>query len=130
MREQDPRLRPESHLKNERNPLRRYLPFLIFGVIGLLIASQEIPVVHDAVQSVISPDKYQAGKMCRDNALQLSNNLNYARIVDAGQIHATQSGFFVENIVVGEMSEQGGELRFSVDCYADSRGNVVRAVRK
>ena len=129
MRPDDPRLNPEYRRTNSRAGRRAMLPILMFGIIALVIASKEIPMVHDFVQSVIAPQQHQAAQTCRQEAMQLSRKPAYARVVRQGQVHSTQEGFYVEGLVIGEMGEQGGEVRFAVDCYTDSEGRLVRADR-
>lgn len=102
---------------------------MIFAAIVLFIASREIPAVRDAVQRLTAPERWQAGDACRRAALRLAHNPDFARVVEPGVVHATQNGFFVDQIVVGEMASTGGEARFTVTCYADPGGQVVRADR-
>ena len=50
-------------------------------------------------------------------------------MVEPGKVHATQGGFYVEATIIGEMAETGGATHFTVACYTDSAGQLVRAAR-
>lgn len=108
---------------------RRVLPFLLIAAVLLAIAAQEIPAVGALFQRWFQPDVWQATQTCRSAALALATRPDFARVVDAGRVHATQGGFYVEAMVIGEMAETGGEQRLTVACYTDTAGRLVRADR-
>jgi len=127
--------RRQPYTNTERNPeqrksgFRKLIPFIIIGGMVLFIASKEIPGFRSAIEYYTNPERWQAGESCRNKAISLASSTDFVRLVDWGEIHETSNGYFIENIVVGEMAEQGGEQRFNVDCYADSKGKLVRADR-
>lgn len=130
-------MRPDLQPRTPDDPARRpragkpgrYLPLLIFGVIFVAIAAREIPAVGGWLQRWFQPEAWQAGQSCRDAALALATRPEHARVIEPGQAHPTQGGYFVEAIIVGEMAEAGGETRFAVACYTDKDGRLVRADR-
>lgn len=90
-------------------------------------------MVGQWLERVTAPGKWAAGESCRSAALKLVPQPDYARIVAPGRVHETERGFYVENIVVGQMGASGTEERLSVNCYTDTQGNVVNvgtAVRR
>jgi hypothetical protein len=111
--------------ERRRQRLRRFVPLAIFLLFIGVMAIREMPVAGQWLERVIAPGKWAAGESCRSAALKLVQQPDYARIVVPGQVHETERGFYVENIVVGQMGASGTEERVSVNCYADSRGNVV-----
>ena len=96
----------------------------------MFIASKEIPGFRSAIEYYTDQERWQAGESCRNKAIGLASSADFVRLIDWGEVHETTKGYFIENIVVGEMAEQGGEQKFSVDCYTDSKGKLVRADRK
>lgn len=113
----------ESERRRQR--LRRLAPLAILLLFVGIIVVREVPVAGQWLQRVIAPAEWAAGEACRSAALKLVAQPDYARIVAPGRIHATERGFYVENIVVGQMGARGTEERVSVNCYADAQGNVV-----
>lgn len=107
----------------------RLLPLLIIGGILVAIAAQEIPAVGTWLQRWLQPEHWQASQTCQTAALALAGRREFARVIAPGKVHATQEGFYIEALVIGEMAENGGESRFSVACYTDSAGRLVRADR-
>ena len=113
-----------------RSRFKKLLPFVIAAGIFLFIVTQEIPGFRHAIEYYTSHARWQASETCNNKALQLGVSPDYMRIIEYGDVHETEKGFFIENITVGEMAEQGGEKRFIVDCYTDPAGNLVRADRR
>lgn len=130
-------MRPDLQTRNDtisdtskpRHRLRALLPLLVFAVILIAVTGREVPAVHALLQRWSDPAAWQAGQVCQQAALGLARKSDYARIVERGKVHNTQKGFYVEDIEVGEMDAQGGELQFVVSCYVDTAGRVVRADR-
>ena len=116
--------------KQRRSRFNKLLPFVIAAGILLFIASQEIPGFRHAVEYYVAHESWQASETCNNKALQLGVSPDFMRIIEHGDVNKTEKGFFIENIIVGEMADQGGEQRFIADCYTDSAGNLVRADRR
>ncbi|MEN8711584.1 MAG: hypothetical protein ABF326_05250 [Arenicellales bacterium] len=116
--------------KPARSRSNKLLPGIVFAGVILLIASQEIPGFRHAIDYYIAHESWQASETCNSKALQLGVTPDFMRIIEYGDVHKTENGFFIEKILVGEMAEQGGEQRFIVDCYTDPAGNLVRADRR
>ncbi len=115
--------------RRRKSVARNWVPVLMIIGIVVFVASREVPVVRDTVERVLAPEKWRAETACARAALHLSTKPAFARIVHPGRVHATQDGFYVEAIRVGEMGAQGGESLFEVACYTDANGQVVRADR-
>jgi hypothetical protein len=119
--------------ERRRRRLRRLVPLAIFLLFAGVIVVREVPMVGQWLERVTAPGKWAAGESCRSAALKLVPQPDYARIVAPGRVHETERGFYVENIVVGQMGASGTEERLSVNCYTDTQGNVVNvgtAVRR
>lgn len=130
MQDHDPYMNTERAQAKRRSGFKKALPFVIIGGIALFIASNEIPGFRHAIEYYVAHDRWQAGESCVSKALQLGSSPDFVRIIEPGEVHRTEKGFFIENIIVGEMAERGGERQFTVDCYTDSGGNIVRADRR
>ncbi len=111
--------------ERRRQWLRRRVPILLLLGMAGIIASREFPWLAQRIERITAPQAWQAGENCRSAALKLAAQPDYARIVAPGTVHATQRGFYVEGIVVGQMGASGSEQRLTVNCYADARGNMV-----
>lgn len=123
-----PRSPSDPGLRSGRKSTR-LLPVLLIGGILVVIAAREIPAVGAGFQRWLQPEQWQAGQTCQTAALALAGRREFARVIAPGSVHATQEGFYIEALVIGEMAESGGESRFSVACYTDSTGRLVRADR-
>jgi len=108
-----------------RRALRPVMALVVVLVVGVAIAYREVPWVQRQAQGLLNPAQARAMEACEVAALKLAGTPDFARIVKPGRVHATQRGFYVERIVLGQMAQQGGEQRSFVDCYADLDGNVV-----
>ena len=121
---------PRNQPAKGRPGRKNLLPFIIFAVFILIILSQEFPGFRHAIEQYIAPDRWQASETCTGKAMQMGKSPGFNRIIEHGDVHKTEKGYFVEKIVIGEMAEQGGEQQFIVDCYTDSAGNLIRADRR
>lgn len=127
-----PELRPQTSAETVGNPRRtrrRLLPVLLIGAVIVAIAAQEIPTVGSLLQRWFEPTEWQASQACAAAALALAAHPEFARVIAPGAVHTTQTGFYIEAVAIGEMADAGGERRFSVACYTDSAGKVIRADR-
>lgn len=132
MREHDPqsRMQRTQDRKQSRRRGGKFVPLVIFLLFGLFIATQEIPRVHVWVEGVISPGKAQIRRACTQEALAASRQPDFARLIEAGEIDSTSNGFLVSEVVVGEMGENGNEMRYQFTCYLDADGRVVKSHRE
>ena len=96
----------------------------------LFILSEEFPVIRHSLDYYLAHDSWLARETCNSQSMTLGTTPDFMRIIDYGELHKTNNGYFIEKIVVGEMAKQGGELQFFVDCYTDQKGNLVRADRR
>ena len=130
MRENQQNINTDRKPNQHRSRYKNFLPFIIFGAFALFIALNEIPDFRHAMEYYVAPQRWQAGEACESRALQMGSSPDYMRIIEHGDVHKTEKGFLIKNIIVGEMAEQGGEQQFVVDCYTDTSGNLVRADRR
>lgn len=111
---------------SRRRRLRRvWVPF-VFAVVVLTIASEHIPLLKNAKDKVMHSHAYQARKACQAAALAAAQRPAYARIVAAGEVHATQAAHYVAGVRVGEMGPTGAEATFDFNCYIDVGGAVAK----
>ena len=120
------RHRPEAR---RRQTLHRWVPFLIIAIAATLIAKRELPGFDDWTESLIAPERAAALAACRQRALESAARPAYARLLARGEAAPTQDGFYIKGIVVGEMGDDGSEVRMALSCYADSRGQLISATR-
>ena len=118
---------PSSRRTGTGKRKNKIVMILIISIFVALIAIREIPLVSDMINQIISPELAKANKTCHHQAMQLSQQPNFARIVQYGQVTETQQGFLVNQILVGEMGDDGHEINYKVTCYTDSKGELVRA---
>jgi len=116
--------------EQRRNPFRKLIPVLFIAVIGLLIAREEIPAVHDWWQKTFSPDSWRAQNTCRQAVIDDSGNGKYLRVLKPGQVHNTMDGPYVENLLVVELAENGGEEKVEYTCYLDKQGELFKLSRR
>ena len=121
---------PDRRPDQNRSRHKNLLPLIIFDFFALFIAVNEIPGFRNAVEYYVAHDRWKAAESCESKALQMGSTPDYMRLIEHGDVHKTEKGFLIKNIIVGEMAEQGGEQRFVVDCYTDAAGNLVRADRR
>ncbi|HGG58996.1 MAG TPA: hypothetical protein ENK26_03645 [Gammaproteobacteria bacterium] len=109
---------------------RKLLPLLIFAAFALFIAREQFPAVNDGIESLLHPLAFQAVKACRERALSGAENPQFARLIRYGEANPTQAGWFVDDIVVGEMRPGEGEQRVLATCHVDDSGKVVNVFRQ
>ncbi len=105
-------------------------PFFIFGAFALLIASQEIPWLHDRLESLLHPEAFAALQQCREAALRQSPAPEFARTVRGGKAIATEGGFVVQGLVIGEPDPEQGEQQVAITCHVDAQGTLARLHRE
>lgn len=105
--------------------LGRLLPFVLLVVIGLLLLREHVPAVDTWLQRHIAPERTAAAEACRQAALASASQPDYARVRRTGTVHETRNGFYVEDVEIGEMGEDGAEAVFMFSCYADAAGRLV-----
>lgn len=101
-----------------------------FLTIVLLIAKEEFPLVADWIDRTIDADSWNATDQCRKQALQASSKPEFARVVEPGITDTTQSGYFVHDILIGEMGQSGEEQNFQFSCYVSDQGVVVKTSKQ
>jgi len=116
--------------EQRRNPFRKLIPFLFIAVIGLLIAREEIPAVHDWWQKTFSPDSWRAQNVCRQAVIDESGNGKYLRVLKPGEVHNTIDGPYVENLLVVELGANGVEEKVKYTCYLDKQGMLFKLNRR
>lgn len=94
------------------------------------VLKEQVPAVNDRIQAVLNPASFQAIKVCREAALSQSETPAFARLIRLGEAQATQNGYFVDGILLGEMDVQGGERQMAISCHVDALGDLVKAHRE
>ena len=130
--EEDPDF-PEQmpdHGRPRRRRGSRLIPLLIFAGFGLFVLKEQVPAVNDAFQSLLRPAAFRAIEACREAALAGSPNPDFARLLRRGRASETRGGFFVDDVVVGELERGKGEVRREVECHVDRDGKGVEVTRR
>jgi hypothetical protein len=104
------------------------LAFFVFIV--FLVVKEEVPQVSDWIDSMIEPARSAARQACEQAALSAARQRDYARIVDRGKTDPTEKGFYIHDVVVGEMGATGKEVYYRFSCYADTEGTVVNSYKE
>jgi len=124
----EPYARSRSRSSRSR-VLNRLIPFLMVLVFGTLILKDQVPAIGDKIDSMINPQGFAAVQTCRKAALSQSTTPDFARLIKSGKANATKKGFFVNQLVIGEMNEQGGEQRMNIGCHIDQNGALIKLNR-
>lgn len=127
----DPTLRDRQ--KPERRNRRRrhqFIAIAVMVVVAALILKDQVPFVDAYIGRLLQPKSWQATESCRQAALAAITRPAFARILERGEANVTQKGYYIDNVVIGEMSDSGAEARTRFSCYVDSEGNVVNAQRQ
>ncbi len=123
-----PYANPRNHFSRKRT-LNRLMPFLMLFVFATLILKDQVPAVGDKIDAFFNPEGSAAVRVCRKAALSQSATPDFARLIKPGKANATNKGFFVDQLVIGEMDEQGGERRVDIACHIDQNGELVKLNR-
>lgn len=108
---------------------RRLIPLLFFAVVAGLIAHNEIPAFAQWWERLIEPQEWHARQQCQQAALDAAANPAFARVIRPGKVHSTSEGWYVDNLVLGEMAGDGAERAVEYSCYLDSAGKLVQLNR-
>ncbi len=107
----------------------RLIPLLIFALVAMLIARQEVPAVADWWEKTFAAQRWAVKQACREAALQAAPNRQFVRVIEHGVVHETDDGFYVEALVLGEMGADGAEQQVPYSCYLDSGYQLVKINR-
>lgn len=100
------------------------MPLLFAAVFGFILLDA-VPSIGNWVEGFTAPDRARARQTCATAALAAAGEPAFARLIRDGEAHPTQDGFYVEQVVVGEKGDDGGEVRYAFSCYVDAQGQVV-----
>jgi hypothetical protein len=117
---------PRRDVKKRGRP-ELIVVFLVMLSVAFLILKEEVPQVEDWYQRLINEEKWSAGVNCRRAAIEAAKQSDFARIVDNGTVNSTENGYFIDGIVVGEMSDSGAEDHFGYSCYTKADGDIVKS---
>lgn len=121
-------LRSDAALRREREHsrrMRKLVPLLIFGLVGVFIARQEIPAFSGWVDRLLDAEAWTAGEACRRAALAATGNPGFARLTDNGKTEETDAGYYVGDVEY-EVLQTGGEQReYRFSCNVTRGGEVV-----
>jgi hypothetical protein len=114
---------------DKRRRLGRFVPLVIFALFGLFILKEQVPAVNHWFQSITAPESFAAAEACRRAALNAADHPGFARVRQVGTVHDTRDGFYVEDVEIGSMGNDGAEMVFRFNCYVDREGNIVSSSR-
>lgn len=110
--------------------LNKIIPVIIILIFATIILRDQFPQVDDYIQSILHPEQHAAVKKCRKTALIQSETPDFARIIKWGKANATQKGFLVDHLVIGEMAKDQGERLIAITCHIDTNGEIVMVHRQ
>ena len=116
---------PRREEKKRRRP-ELLLVFLFMGLMAFLVLKEEVPQVERWFQRLMDEERWHAGENCRRAAIEAASKPDFARIVENGTVHPTEKGYFIDDIVIGEMGESGAEVTFRFSCYTRVDGSIVK----
>ena len=127
----DPTLREREipSRRNRRRP-RKFIAIAVMVVVAGFILKDRIPVVDAYIDRLLQPEAWQATESCRQAVLAAVERPEFTRVLKNGKANTTQKGYYVDNIVIGEMGPSGTETRVRFSCYVDGEGKVVNAQRQ
>ncbi|MEE9342049.1 MAG: hypothetical protein V3V12_00270 [Gammaproteobacteria bacterium] len=111
--------------RSRRNGWSKLIPFAVLLFIGAMIAKQEIPAVNDWWERAVNPDIWVAKQTCQKAAVERSQRKEYMRLINSGKVRKTNEGFYIDQLIYGEMSEAGSEVTIGYSCYLDKKGNLT-----
>lgn len=109
--------------------LSRLIPVLIVAFVLLVIAREEIPAVSAWWEKTFNSRDWAVMQACQQAALGSLPDRQFGRVVDAGKVHRTEEGFYVDKLVLGEMGPEGAEQKIDYSCYLDNGYQVVKVNR-
>ncbi len=116
--------------RRSRRRLGKAVPIAVFLVATGFILKEQIPAVDSWITRIFQPEAWQAIEACRQAAITAVERPDFARILEGGEAKATQKGYYVDNIVLGEMGARGSEVRSSFSCYVNTNGGVANTHRQ
>ena len=114
--------------RRKRGP-GRLIPLLIVVLVGVVIARQEIPVVAEWWEKTFDAQSWTIKQACQQAALQAAANRQFLRVIASGKVHKTSDGFYVDELMLGEMGADGSEQRVGYSCYLDNAYQLVKINR-
>ena len=106
-----------------------WVPALVAVGFLVFLFRSEFPVIEQWLDTLLRPNSTAVRYACHKAALAAAGDPAFARVLRPGRAHATQAGFYVKEIVVGEMGDTGMEQAFRFSCYIDVTGTVVKTHR-
>ena len=121
-------LRSEGALRREKEHgqrMRKLIPLLIFSLVAVFIAREEIPAFSNWVDRILNADAWTAAEACRTAALAATGNPGFARLTDNGKAEETDDGYFVGDVEYEVLGENGEQRDYSFSCNVTRNGEVV-----
>jgi hypothetical protein len=116
--------------REQRRRMQRIIPLLMFGVVALLIAREEIPAVDSWISRLLDADAWNAGEACRQAAMAGMEQADYARLLDPGKVEKTSAGYYVGGVEFANLQSTGEEIHYRYSCNVSSTGEVLALNRK
>jgi hypothetical protein len=111
-----------------KSPARLIVPLFIL-VIATLIAREEVPAFRDWTDRMVAPQAWKATEACRKAAVAATTQPDYAWIIEPGIARKTQAGYFVDDVIVGELDKDGINHQYVFSCNVSATGEVVNLSR-
>ena len=108
-----------------RQRMKKIFPLLVFGIIAVLIARQEIPAFAGWVDRLLDADAWVAAEACRMASKAAITNSGFARLTDNGAARETDDGYFVDDVEYTVLGADGQEREFNFRCNVTRAGKVV-----
>lgn len=124
---------PESSRRTKgkrKSRIQTLIPLLFLLAFVTIVLYNTVPAVRFQMELILTPESAQAKASCREHALAQSETPGFARIVEYGTVNRLPDGFYVEGLVIGEMSQTGIEAEIEVTCYVDRDGRIVKSARR
>ncbi len=120
----------EKPSRRNRHRRHQFIAIAIMVVAAGFVLKDQVPVVDAYIDRLLQPEAWQATESCRQVVLAAVERPEFARILKNGKANTTQKGYYVDDIVIGEMGASGTEVRVRFSCYVDGEGKVVNTQRQ
>lgn len=110
--------------------MQKLIPVVFVLAFGTIVLYNTVPAVRLTIEGIVAPESTRAKASCREHALSQSATPGFARIVEYGTANRLPDGFYVEDVVIGEMSDQGTEVEVEVTCYVQPDGQIIKSARR
>ena len=126
----DPTQRDREKPSRRNRRRHQFIAIAIMVIVAGFVLKDQVPLVDAYIDRLLQPKSWQATESCRQAILAAVERPEFARILKNGKANTTQKGYYVDDIVIGEMGPGGTEARVRFSCYVDDEGKVINAQRQ